>query len=194
MTEYPAIMFFTGQHRFLSNFWPCPVEFGGLTYMCAEAAFQAQRCPDLDARRPFTHLNGTQAKKEGNTLKAIRPHWSIMRLKVMSEVIHAKFAQSVDLRQRLLQTEGHVLIQTNFWMDQFWGVYDGRGNNYLGKILMCERNYWLLWTAIQKQCDPKYDMVRDEGMPEEVRPFTAEEEREYQKLRRKITLVHLKVT
>lgn len=34
----PITSFF-GTYRFLSNFWPCPVEYAGLRYCSAEAAY-----------------------------------------------------------------------------------------------------------------------------------------------------------
>lgn len=35
---------FRGEFRFLSNFYQCPFEYGGLIYSNAEAAYQAQKC------------------------------------------------------------------------------------------------------------------------------------------------------
>lgn len=37
---------FNGRYRFLSNFRNCPVDYEGIAYQNAEAAFQAQKCID----------------------------------------------------------------------------------------------------------------------------------------------------
>ena len=36
----------------------------------------------------------------------------------------------------LLDTGDKFIEETNWWKDQFWGVYNGVGENNLGKILM----------------------------------------------------------
>jgi predicted NAD-dependent protein-ADP-ribosyltransferase YbiA (DUF1768 family) len=33
-------------------------------------------------------------------------------------------------------TKEKLLIEGNYWKDTFWGICDGIGKNYLGKILM----------------------------------------------------------
>jgi predicted NAD-dependent protein-ADP-ribosyltransferase YbiA (DUF1768 family) len=38
-----------------------------------------------------------------------------------------------------LATGNDYLEETNTWKDSFWGVYNGIGTNWLGKILMEER-------------------------------------------------------
>ena len=62
---------------------------------------------------------------------------------IMSEIIHAKFTQNKDLRILLVNTYPQTLVEGNTWHDYFWGVCDGRGENWLGRILMAERVYWL---------------------------------------------------
>jgi predicted NAD-dependent protein-ADP-ribosyltransferase YbiA (DUF1768 family) len=40
------------------------------------------------------------------------------------------------LADRLLLTGDEELIEGNYWHDHIWGVCDGTGTNWLGKILM----------------------------------------------------------
>jgi len=61
----------------------------------------------------------------------------------MSEVVHAKFAQNKDIRIQLVNTFPHDLVEGNTWHDYFYGVCNGQGTNWLGRILMAERMYWL---------------------------------------------------
>lgn len=131
---------FSGPLYFLSNFYPCSITMpDGITYQCAEAAFQAQKCADLDERRQFSLMNGSIAKKCGRTVD-LRPGWNQMRIDVMREVIHAKFTQNPKLARWLVETKNE-LVEKNTWGDRFWGVdfYNGVGENHLGRILMEER-------------------------------------------------------
>ena len=57
---------------------------------------------------------------------------------VMYRVLLAKFADS-SLARRLVGTEDAYLEETNYWRDDFWGVYQGRGENNLGLLLMVVR-------------------------------------------------------
>jgi predicted NAD-dependent protein-ADP-ribosyltransferase YbiA (DUF1768 family) len=54
----------------------------------------------------------------------------------MREIVFIKFDGHLDLKELLLATGDHELIEGNKWHDTFWGVCDGIGQNYLGKILM----------------------------------------------------------
>ena len=40
----------------------------------------------------------------------------------------------------LKATGDAVLVEGNWWRDDFWGVYEGKGQNILGKILMIVRD------------------------------------------------------
>ena len=55
---------------FLSNFWECPVEFGGRTFGSAEAAFQSAKCPERADE--FQELTPGQAKHRGKRVP-LRP-------------------------------------------------------------------------------------------------------------------------
>jgi len=54
----------------------------------------------------------------------------------MQRVVEAKFLQNTDLREMLLETAPHKLIE-NSKTDPFWGIgKKGDGKNMLGVILM----------------------------------------------------------
>jgi predicted NAD-dependent protein-ADP-ribosyltransferase YbiA (DUF1768 family) len=54
----------------------------------------------------------------------------------MEDCVRYKFTHHDDLRAKLLATGDSVLEEGNTWGDRIWGVYQGQGDNRLGKILM----------------------------------------------------------
>lgn len=134
-----SINSFTDDYFFLSNFYECPVEYDGLKYLNNEAAFQAQKCPDPKDRVKFTALNPTEAKKLGRSV-SLRKDWEQIKIRIMTEIVEAKFAQNPDLMQKLLETGGAYLEEGNDWGDRVWGTVNGQGANNLGRILMQVRD------------------------------------------------------
>jgi hypothetical protein len=133
---------FDGEYQWLSNFYDCPIEFDGLTYKNSEAAYQAQKTLDHNIRKTFTNMSALESKRAGKKLK-LRPNWEEIKIGYMRLIIHKKFRQNEDLKQKLIQTGNQELIEGNYWHDCFWGVCNGIGENWLGKILMEERDYWI---------------------------------------------------
>ena len=132
-----GIMQFDGDYDFLSNFYPVKVEFGGLVYDSAEAAFQAQKCENDDERKLFVGVNAGQSKRIGRHVH-LRSDWEVVKVGIMERVVRAKFFQHPDLAEKLVATGAIPLTEGNTWFDICWGVdaYTGRGENHLGKILM----------------------------------------------------------
>ncbi len=143
---------FEGRYRFLSNFFEVAVYFDGLIFRSAENAFQAAKTADPEIQASFQEMKPSEAKRAGRKLQ-LREAWETVKLDYMSEIVHAKFTQHRDLRRRLLATEDQELVEGNYWHDNFWGVCDCQGErpgcnmanglNWLGRILMAERAYWL---------------------------------------------------
>ena len=129
-------MKFRNQYFFLSNFFPAPVRYEGILYPTSEHAYAAAKTLDLDLRRQIAKIpTPGKAKRFCRTL-ALRPGWLAMRLRIMDEVLTAKFSQHPDLAARLAATGYEELVEENTWGDTFWGVCDGHGLNNLGKALM----------------------------------------------------------
>jgi predicted NAD-dependent protein-ADP-ribosyltransferase YbiA (DUF1768 family) len=59
-----------------------------------------------------------------------------VKFDVMERCVREKFTRHADLRAKLLATGDAVLEEGNDWGDRVWGVYQGQGDNRLGKILM----------------------------------------------------------
>jgi len=67
-----------------------------------------------------------------------------VRLAIMHELVTAKF-QHQELASLLLCTDDALLVEKNRWGDVFWGTnLDGRGANWLGRILMLVRSKLIL--------------------------------------------------
>lgn len=127
---------FTGDYRWLSNFWMVPIVYGPWTWPSAEHLYQAAKSIDpQDWKDVYECVSPGAAKRMGRHI-TMRPDWNDIKLGIMREVIEAKFDQHPDLREKLLATKGLVLTEGNTWGDTFWGVCRGVGQNHLGRILM----------------------------------------------------------
>lgn len=126
---------FRDEYYFLSNFYECSVTYNGLTYKNNEAAFQAQKCINLKDCEKFCDLRASESKKLGRRV-VLRKDWEDIKIKVMTDIVKAKFEQNEDLQKKLLATEDAYLEEGNTWGDRIWGTVNGVGANNLGEILM----------------------------------------------------------
>jgi ribA/ribD-fused uncharacterized protein len=127
---------FAGEYRFLSNFYPATVVYEGLTYPDSEHAYQSAKTLDMSERRRIAGLGtAAEAKKAGEAL-VYRSDWERVKYEVMLECVRDKFTRNAELRKKLLATGEAYLEEGNTWGDQIWGVYAGKGTNWLGKVLM----------------------------------------------------------
>ena len=68
-----------------------------------------------------------------------RPGWSRLRYPWMLQCLRAKFSQHADLSALLQETGGAQLVEAGKIDDEAgrrWGIVNGRGSNYLGRMLM----------------------------------------------------------
>jgi ribA/ribD-fused uncharacterized protein len=132
---------FQGPFRFLSNFWPCKVEYEGIIYPSIEHAYQAAKCDNPFDRQTVFHAKTPGKAKRMGQLISLRPDWEDVKMGIMFELLHKKF-QDLKLRKQLLDTGEAKLEEGNRWGDEFWGVNlkTGRGKNWLGVLLMRVRN------------------------------------------------------
>lgn len=119
---------------FLSNFHPSTISFEGNFYTTVEHAYQASKTLDAECRRLIrSAANPNDAKRLGRSL-TLRPDWDSVRVSTMRELIREKF-KNPFLRHLLVATGDLKLINENRWNDKFWGMVNGVGENWLGKIL-----------------------------------------------------------
>jgi ribA/ribD-fused uncharacterized protein len=131
-----AITEFQGPYRFLSNFWPAEVVHEGITYPSVEHAYQAAKTLNIAERRRIAAMADPAAAKRAGRKLLLREDWETAKFRVMQACVRDKFTRHAELRRKLLATGDAELIEGNTWGDRVWGVYQGEGENRLGRILM----------------------------------------------------------
>lgn len=131
-----SITSFQGANRFLSNFYPSEIVYGGLVWPTAEHLFQALKTDDLYEREMIRTANRPGgAKRRGRKVDLIHG-WEDHKVEYMRFVVTLKFHQNPDLAGRLRATGNAHIEEGNDWGDTIWGTVNGRGENHLGLILM----------------------------------------------------------
>ncbi len=135
---------FRDEHFFLSNFAPATFTYRGISYLNAEAAFQAQKCQTEEEKLLFTNLSPGSAKKFGRKV-ALRTDWEDVKETLMEEIVREKFLQNPSLAKALISTYPLDLKEGNSWNDTFWGISNetAKGQNRLGNILMKIRSEFI---------------------------------------------------
>ncbi len=139
-----VISSFKGEHRFLSNFYPSPIRYGGYEYPTVEHAYQASKTLDLSEREMVRlQLTPGMAKSAGRRV-TMRPDWERHKVVFMEFFLLEKFGDHLELGTKLLATGDAELIEGNTWNDRFWGAVfiAGQfvGENMLGQLLMRVRS------------------------------------------------------
>jgi len=147
------------ENFFLSNFFPIPLTVTFVTkegqsftetYPSSEHAFQAAKTQVLEERQEFQNndMKAWKAKKLGAVV-TLRKDWNSAKVGTMLSLLYIKF-QNPELRDKLLGTLPKMLIEGNYWHDNFWGVCfcpdsnkgcnGSSGANTLGRLLMQVRS------------------------------------------------------
>jgi hypothetical protein len=134
----PGIYGFFGEYRWLSNFYGFSIEYNGNKFRSTEHAYQAAKCLDPNDINLFSGCTMAEAKLYGRKV-ARRPDWEQAKDGVMLDVLRIKY-MNPELKQKLIDTNGLYLEETNWWGDQYWGVCEGKGLNKLGKLIMRVRD------------------------------------------------------
>lgn len=137
---------FQGEYRWLSNFWVYDTVRG----LSVEHHYQAAKATNYqDYLRIMSAENAYEAKQlgkpidKGGILVTVRPDWDSIKLILMEQFTREKYATNHTLAQKLRDTKGSLLLETNRWNDTFWGICNGVGENHLGKIIMKVRDEFL---------------------------------------------------
>lgn len=138
-TEEQPIRGFSGEYRFLSNFYPAEVPMWGNVFPTSEHAYTFFKSPNTSFRLDVLRVKKPGLVKKLGRCVDLAPDWGEKKFKVMLTVVLRKFMHNEELRERLLATGLAYLEEMNTWDDRIWGVCDGEGQNHLGKILMCVR-------------------------------------------------------
>src|SRR5690349_22509303 len=129
----PQITSFSGDHAFLSNFYPAPTPYEGVVFPSSEHAFQAAKTLDMAERHRLADLSTpAQAKRAGRRV-VLRTDWERVKIAIMTDIVRAKFQHNHELAQKLVATANADLVEGNRHRDRFWGVCGGEGQNWLGR-------------------------------------------------------------
>jgi ribA/ribD-fused uncharacterized protein len=141
---------FRGKYYFLSNFYESKIEFQGITYPTVEHFYVAMKSnsdqmlngkyyTSADFREMISKIKEPGVvKKIGQKIK-VRKDWSEKKIEIMNFAIREKFKDE-NLAELLKLTGDAKIVEVNLWKDTFWGVFNGKGENHLGKILMKVRD------------------------------------------------------
>lgn len=130
---------FRGSYRWLSNYQSSPVALDGWIYPTVEHAYQAAKNPsEIYRKRILADPSPRAARLLGQTC-VLRRDWDDVKVQVMRGLLQQKFAPGTTLAAQLLATGEQELIEGNTWGDQFWGVCNGEGQNWMGRLLMEQR-------------------------------------------------------
>jgi len=154
--QHGVIPEFRGEYYFLSNYSTALFQWRGVVFNSGEQAFAYAKTffakdSDLEAqyqRRILAASAPGDAKKLGRQCPIHVDEWDENKVRLMREIVHAKFSTSTtNLVGPLLNTGSKMLVEGNDWGDSFWGRCknaEGQmvGFNTLGVILMEERGYW----------------------------------------------------
>lgn len=143
LQENGPICGFSGDYRWLSNFWECNVSLECYDFRSVESAYQFAKLP-LELRSEYAewYMSSTpgQAKRKGRELP-LRGDWDFYKVPTMRGLVSEKFSRDERLFYSLMGTGNRGIYEENTWGDTFWGVIrdkQGRlkGENMLGKLIM----------------------------------------------------------
>lgn len=126
---------FEGKYGFLSNFHYSSIKLDGITYPTAEHAYQASKTLNQGERFIIRERSTPGLAKRYGQIIDLREDWEQVKLGIMEHILEVKFSDP-ELKQKLIDTVNHELVEGNFWGDIYWGVCKKVGENHLGKLLM----------------------------------------------------------
>lgn len=158
--NYPVIFFFGAKpshpdlitETCLSNFYPCRIEFDGMSFKSSEQLFMYLKAILFNdqeiAERIVKCVTPLESKRLGRKVKMFnQDSWDKAKSSVMFLALYHKFRQNPDLKNYLLMTKDSILAEASPY-DKIWGIGLGieyperfdyskwRGENLLGKVLM----------------------------------------------------------
>ena len=134
---------FDGDYAMFSNFYPAIVHYKQIAFPTVEHAFVAAKSYDPAFWEEISKLPAKRAghaKRRGRQIK-LRSNWDLLKRSVMKELLLEKFNNRV-FREFIVRTTPAMLIEGNYWHDNYWGNCKCKkckyilGQNHLGRLLM----------------------------------------------------------
>ena len=130
---------FRGEHAYLSNGYIRPLKIGDYIYSSAEQYYQSRKCLYIEDWDDIMACRTPAQARAAGALVTTKKGWRAHRLEAMRRTLFVKFTLDSDLGERLISTGSHLLINGSVPEDDFWGMHDGFGRNWLGHLLMARR-------------------------------------------------------
>lgn len=127
------------EHNWPSNFFIEPDR------SCVESEFQAEKHAGHPWRQKIILASSPgKAKQLGRKWKLTDRElrrWDKRKLSVMKELIEQKVEDWPEIREALLETDDGIIVESNWWHDNYWGTCTcircfRIGKNWLGRIWM----------------------------------------------------------
>jgi ribA/ribD-fused uncharacterized protein len=122
-----------------SNFQPFEIHHRGITYMNVETFYEAMKSMDPEIQQQISTMQPGKAKRFTRTIE-VRDDWEDIKEQVMMHALRKKFAPGGYWAKRLLSTGDNLLVEDNWWHDNFWGSClcdrcGDQGQNKLGHMI-----------------------------------------------------------
>ena len=125
-----------------------------VTYPGPEQYFQGEKSTGMPDHEKIVKQMATASPMRSFEIGrhgSCRPDWENVKDDVMKVATYAKFNQHDELKNLLIETHGHLLVQFKPG-DDYWGTGpNGTGLNRLGDILMEQRNFFVIDTQINEE-------------------------------------------
>lgn len=134
---------FTDEYKRLSNFYPVLIDYKGRRFPSVEHAYVASKSSDMNFWKKIASIRPSdagKAKRLGRNV-ILRPGFEDIKLDLMEGFLKQKFNWP-SFKEFLLRTEDAIIIEGNFWHDNYWGdcyckkCLQITGQNNLGKLIM----------------------------------------------------------
>ena len=126
---------FNEENLFLSNNYPQQLKYKDIVYNCAMNAFYAQLVSDELQKKVIASATPSRAHSmvENSTSKLELTESE--QEDIMYDILKVKFTDE-KLKHFLLETSDKQLVNEVNWEDLHWGIYQDKGENKLGELLM----------------------------------------------------------
>ncbi|XP_074641948.1 protein irg-1-like [Tubulanus polymorphus] len=148
--------FFWGANDVFSQWYQCSFEIDGIRYNCAEQYMMHQKAVMFgDEEKSAEILEASHPRDQKRMGREVRNfdgnEWNTKCRDVVIEGNYAKFTQNKDLKEKILETTGSLLVEASP-RDCIWGIGLGaknpkalckstwRGKNLLGYCLTTVRD------------------------------------------------------
>lgn len=134
---------FRGEYYFLSNLYPCHLQYDDMDFLSLEHAYLYLKYNNNDFRYKCLSDIPANILKKSTTGLTLTKDWNSIKIHTMYELLKIKF-NNEPYKSLLLDTSNQNIVEGNNWNDTFWGVdintTPNYGENHLGRLIMKVRD------------------------------------------------------